>query len=98
MQDILNFPQQLRDAEGHTWSALLFGREEPDGQWTGWLVFVGSVEGPARISAGPVTRQPSLEALYGWGAELKLELVEAAFEGSRASGMELIYPPEPGWA
>ncbi|MCI0571682.1 MAG: hypothetical protein L0Y66_13095 [Myxococcaceae bacterium] len=95
-QDILNVPFVVHDDTGDAWAVSLLGREEEDGDWTGWLAYVSSVEGPARLD-GPVARMPSMEDLFSWGRELTREEVEESFKVSQPVDMDVVAPRPPDW-
>ena len=66
--------------QGRVFRAQAFGRERPDGTWTGWLEFEPEDEPGRRLRTGEETSQPNLTAVEYWAGGLEPVYLEGALE------------------
>lgn len=77
MFELVRGLEPVTDAAGVSYRARVYGRAEPGGRWSGWLVFFPVPPGPV-ISSGRETVQPSYDDLVRWGTSLSHVYLEGA--------------------
>lgn len=70
------YPDILRGAEG-TYRPAAVGRLRSDGEWEGWIEFVGS-DGVKQVSTDVETTQPDAEAFRYWANGIGVAYLEGA--------------------
>jgi hypothetical protein len=76
---VLRRPGLVRDADGEPFMAMVYGDQQPDGAWRGWLTFIDH-EGDLILRTETETTQPDQTALTRWATGLD----EPAFQQALA--------------
>ena len=75
---------QVRTAEGVTYEARIFGKEErPGGTWIGWIEFHPVDGGGPVLKTRHETSQPDYAALDYWAGGLQPLYIEGAIDRAR---------------
>jgi hypothetical protein len=69
---------------GVTYSARVYGDQQPDGRWAGWILFFPIHPGGRPISTDRETTQSSLADLTYWASGLTPTYLHGALERARA--------------
>lgn len=77
-QRIHTFTTPLRDTAGAVYVVEVWGSQQEDGLWKGWLEFVRT-DGRAVLRTGRETTQSHVGALTYWATGLELIYLEGAF-------------------
>jgi hypothetical protein len=75
-QRISQYP--LMEMDGRWYRPRAYGSQQPDGMWSGWLLFF-PVGGGAAIPSGRETTQSTFDALGAWASTLTGVYLEGAF-------------------